>query len=145
MCLGPPVEYQIRVQEHAGGRQVVVAPAGLSGGYLRPAKAAPCPVRSRQHEAYLLDIRIAVDNDEQLRPVDRLGTSGNWSLRPGHPCSLALSAVDDHAQPHHLAVDIDQGRRLRRDIRFVGRCIARLGRGTGVSTHAETATSRPIP
>jgi hypothetical protein len=95
MCLGPPVEYQIRVQEHAGGRQVVVAPAGLSGGYLRPAKAAPCPVRSRQHEAYLLDIRIAVDNDEQLRPVDRLGTAATAAcVRAIHARSLsALSTI----------------------------------------------------
>ena len=97
-ALGPPVEDSIRLREHARGCQVVIAPAHLAGGHSRTAEAGPCPIRTRQHYPHLPDSRVAVDDDEQLGPVDRPGASGNRSLRPRDPSSLIVGAVDDHAR-----------------------------------------------
>src|ERR1700730_8922373 len=82
-ALGAPVEDQIGVQEHAGGREVMVAPPRLAGGYSRAAQALPFPIRSRQHNTQLLDIRVAVDDYQQLSPVDRLRVRRQRQPWPG--------------------------------------------------------------
>src|SRR6516225_7689312 len=97
-ALGAPVEDRIRVEKDPGRREVVIEPARLAGGYFCTAEAFPKYIQPRQHDPHLLDIRIAVDNDQQLRPVDPLAASRDCSLRPGNPSSLTFRAVDDHAR-----------------------------------------------
>jgi len=107
----------------------MVAPPRLAGGYSRAPQALPFPIRSRQHNTQLLDIRVAVDDHQQLSPVDRLRARVNGSLGPGDPNSLAFGMVDNHfrhfahqssAQLRRLAIDIDQRR-------SVGRASSRYG------------------
>src|SRR5208283_5698443 len=55
-----------------GGRHIVVEAAGLSGRDMRAAQHLPRAVAgTRQHQAHRLHGRTAVDDDDDLRPVDR--------------------------------------------------------------------------
>ena len=71
------------MQKHPDrGKEVIIA-ALLTGRYFRAAEIVPLPLRARQNEPQLLHPRVAVDDDEDLRPVYRqaaCGDSGGGAL-----------------------------------------------------------------
>src|SRR5215813_2404401 len=67
-ALGPPAEDRIRVQKNPGGGQEVIIAAHLAGRYLGTAEVVPLPLRLCQNETHLLHPRVAVDDDQELRP-----------------------------------------------------------------------------
>src|SRR4029077_13664294 len=79
-ALGAPVEDGIVVQKHSHGGQEVVIAAHLAGRYLDPAEIVPFALRLRQDQAHLLDSRVAVDDHQDLRPIDRVPARGDRRL-----------------------------------------------------------------
>ena len=117
-ALGPPIHDRIGVQKHPGRGQEVIIAAHLAGRYFRAAEVFPVPLRARQNEAHLLHPRVAVDDDHDLRPVDREAARSDRGPAPGDPLLLASGAVDDQmrnfvdegpAQPRQLGRNVDRG------------------------------------
>src|SRR5206468_1608054 len=63
------VENRLSMGEHPGGGDVVVEPPGLAGRDLAAADDEPGRIGPRQDDAELLDLRVAIDHDQQLGPV----------------------------------------------------------------------------
>ena len=70
-----------RDMEHAARGDVVVEAAHRAGGHVHAAEDAPLLLRRGDDEGELLDARVAVHHDEQLRVVDN--HAGGGDLGPG--------------------------------------------------------------
>ena len=72
-ALGAVVEDRVGVQEHADRGDVGSVPSsGLPGRDAAASDDLPRLVRLGHDDAQLLDARIAIDDDQQLRPIDAL-------------------------------------------------------------------------
>src|SRR5439155_24887201 len=114
-ALGTPVEDRIAVAEHSGRSEEMITPARLPGRDLAAAEIVPLSLRLRQNEAHLLDLWAAVDNDQELRPVNREAAPIDGSLGPGDPLLLDFGPVDDHLR-HFRGESITQLRGLGRNV-----------------------------
>jgi hypothetical protein len=118
-AFGSPVEDRIGVQKHpARGKEVIIA-AHLTGRYHRAAEVVPLPLHARQNEPPLLHPRVAVDDDEEPRPVCRQATCGDNGGGPGDPFLLppgrsTIFLGERTTQLRDLAGEIDRRHQLRR-------------------------------
>jgi hypothetical protein len=94
-ALGTPVEDRIGVAEYSGGSKEMITPARLAGRYLGAPEIIPLALRLRQNEAHLLDLRVAVDDDQKLRAIDRPAACVDRCPGPSDPLLLLLRPVDN--------------------------------------------------
>jgi len=149
-----PVEDQIGVRKDPSWRHVITAPARLAGRNVAAAEVLPRSVGARQHEAQLLHVGIAIDDDEDLRPVDVLIADGDRGPRQRNPrlplgevstiaATSRVSAARKRAASPSTSTDGDCGSALV-IATLVGSSLAAPRRGAGAWTQPATIRSTPV-
>ena len=70
-ALRPPIQNRVRMQKNTCWRDEVVVASGLTRRHPGAAKALPVRLGSRQRDPQFLDLRTAIDDDQELRAAWR--------------------------------------------------------------------------